>query len=132
MDVAAEPTRNLSTRSNGRSASRIWSIALAVFFAALAGNCFLKYVWWTACHTAWAGIPKLAAQWQAAGVRSTFYGWTLLFLEIAGVIAFFVGIRSRSGSAVGSALRLVLSLIITAAVTGLFAWILSLVNQGFH
>ena len=105
---------------------------LALLFAAVAGNCFLKYVWWTACHSAWSGVPKLAAQWQAAGVRATFYGWSLLILELASAIAFFIGIRSRSGSAIGGALRLALSLIITAAATGLFAWILSLVEQGMH
>lgn len=95
-----------------------------------AANCFLKYVWWTACYSAWRGIPKLAAQWQAAGTRASFYGWSLLILEVASVAILFILLRSRSGGAVGNGLRLVASAGITLVGTGVLAWVVSLLKQG--
>lgn len=95
-----------------------------------AANCFLKYVWWTACYSAWRGIPKLAAQWQAAGTRASFYGWSLLVLELASVAVLFILLRSRTGGMVGNGLRLVASATIAVAATGVLAWILSLLKQG--
>ncbi len=51
------------------TSSLILRIAAAAALMALAANCFLKYLWWTACYSAWYGIPKLAEQWKAAGSR---------------------------------------------------------------
>lgn len=129
MDVAAEPTRNLSGPSSGVG-SRVSGVIVAAVAMTAAANCFLKYVWWTACYSAWRGIPKLAAQWQAAGTRATFYGWSLLILEVASVVILFILLRSRSGGAVGNVLRLVASAAIAVAGTGVLAWIVSLLKQG--
>ncbi|HKT87913.1 MAG TPA: hypothetical protein VJQ59_05725 [Candidatus Sulfotelmatobacter sp.] len=133
MDVAAEPTRNLSGATgghSGRMGSRITGIIVAAVAMTAAANCFLKYVWWTACYSAWRGIPKLAAQWQAAGTRASFYGWSLLILEVASVALVFILIRSRSGGVVGNGLRLVGSAAIAIAGTGVLAWVVSLLKQG--
>ena len=132
MDVAAE-TRNVTGAPGGRSsriASRVSGIIVAAVAMTAAANCFLKYVWWTACYSAWRGIPKLAAQWQAAGTRATFYGWSLLILELASIALVFILIRSRSGGMVRNGLRLIASGAIAIAGTGLLAWILSLLKQG--
>jgi len=89
----------------------------------VAGNCFLKYVWWTACYSAWSGIPKFAEQWQAAGTRASFYGWSLIVLEAASIFVLCSVIRLRYG------VRLVASLAITIAGTALFALVLSWIKQ---
>ncbi|HEV2470612.1 MAG TPA: hypothetical protein VGS78_15585 [Candidatus Sulfotelmatobacter sp.] len=133
MDVAAEATRNLTGAPGGRSGwlgSRISGIIVAAVAMTAAANCFLKYVWWTACYSAWRGIPKLAAQWQAAGTRASFYGWSLLILEVASVAILFILLRSRSGGVVGNGLRLVASAGITLVGTGVLAWVVSLLKQG--
>jgi len=133
MDVAAESTRNVTGAPGGRSnriGFRVAGVVLAAAAMTAAANCFLKYVWWTACYSAWRGIPKLAAQWQAAGARATFYGWSLLILELASVAIVFILLRSRSGGVAGNALRLVASGAVAGAGTGLLAWILSLLKQG--
>jgi len=93
---------------------------------ALAANCFLKYLWWTACYSAWTGVPKLADQWRAAGVRASFNGWSMLILEAASVIALCTIIRLRLG------LRILASLVITVAGTGLLALVLSWIKQGIQ
>jgi len=59
--------------------SRILRVVAVLALMALAANCFLKYLWWTACYSAWYGIPKLAEQWKAAGANASFNGWSLLF-----------------------------------------------------
>ncbi|MFZ0731856.1 MAG: hypothetical protein WAM79_05995 [Candidatus Sulfotelmatobacter sp.] len=110
--------------------SLITGIIVAAVAMTAAANCFLKYVWWTACYSAWRGIPKLAAQWQAAGARASFYGWSLLILELASVTLVFMLVRSRSGGMVTNGLRLVASVAIAIAGTGLLAWIVSLLKQG--
>lgn len=97
-----------------------------------AANCFLKYVWWTACYSAWSGIPKLAEQWKAAGSRASFYGWSLLVLELASVLVISGFIRVRSAGFFRKGLRFAVSLTSTVAGTALFAWILSLVKQGIR
>jgi|SRR5579872_4278837 hypothetical protein len=130
MDVAAEPARNLTGGRSGRITSRVTGIVVAAVAMTAAANCFLKYVWWTACYSAWRGIPRLAAQWQAAGTRASFYGWSLLILEVASVAIVFILLRSRSGGVVGNGLRLVASAGITLAGTGVLAWIVSLLKQG--
>jgi hypothetical protein len=99
---------------------------------ATAANCFLKYLWWTACYSAWAGIPKMAAPWRAAGARSSFYGWTVIILELASLILLYTAIRLRQmtfSSLLRTALRVAVSLAITIAGTGLLAVALAWVKQ---
>jgi hypothetical protein len=100
--------------------------SLAAILMALAANCFLKYLWWTACYSAWSGIPKLDDQWRAAGTRASFNGWSMLILEVASVVALCTMIRLRY------ALRILTSLAITIAGTSLFALALSWIKQGIH
>jgi hypothetical protein len=102
---------------------------------ALAANCFLKYLWWTACYSAWYGIPKLAAQWKAAGARASFNGWSFLVLDAASVAVLFSLIRLRSietSAFLKNTVRLALSLTFTIAVTAAFALALSWLRQGIH
>jgi hypothetical protein len=99
---------------------------------ATAANCFLKYLWWTACYSAWAGIPKLAAQWRAAGARSSFYGWTVIVLELATLILLYTAISLRQvtfSTILRTALRLVASLTLTVLGTGCLALVWSWVKQ---
>lgn len=101
----------------------------------VAANCFLKYLWWTACYSAWYGIPKLAAQWKAAGVRASFNGWSVIVLELASIAVLFTILRSRSSNASGlltNAPRMILSFVITAAATALMALALSWIKQGLQ
>lgn len=101
-------------------------IALAIVLMAVAANRFLSYLWWTACYSAWSGIPKMAEQWKAAGVRASFNGWTFIFLEAASIVLLCTAMRLRIG------LRVLASLAITAAGTALFALVLSWLKQGMH
>ena len=98
---------------------------------AVGANCFLKYLWWAAKSSALAGIPKVAAEWQAASARVSLYGWSFLLLEIASVFVFFSLIRFRSvgSSQLRNALRSISSLIVTAMGTALLALVLSWFNQ---
>lgn len=100
---------------------------------ALAANCFLKYLWWTASYSAWSGIPKMADQAKAAASNATFNGWSFFALEAAAVIALFSLIRLRDWSPPGllkTGVRLALSLVITIAATAVFALALSWIKQG--
>lgn len=108
---------------------------LAVALMAVAANCFLKYLWWTACYSAWYGIPKLAEQWKAAGSRATLNGWGVLVFDAAGVVALCSVIRLRKSElspVLKTGLRFVVSLAITIAGTALLALILSWLKQGIH
>jgi len=108
---------------------------LAVALMALAANCFLKYLWWTACYSAWQGIPKLAAQWRAAGARASSNGWCVIILEFLSIALLFSILRLRTANASGSlwpVLRVILSVVITIAGTTVFALVLSLVKQGIR
>ena len=96
---------------------------------ATAANCFLKYLWWAACYSAWSGIPKLAAQWQAAGTRASFYGWSLIVLELVSLLLIYSLFRIRQSSSFQNAVRLFASLAITIVATGLFALALSWLKQ---
>ena len=110
----------------------ILRIALALALITTAANCFLKYLWWTACYSAWAGIPKLAAQWRAAGARSSFYGWSVILLELATLILLYSAIRLRQltfSSILRTVLRLAASLTLTVVGTGFLALVLSWVKQ---
>ena len=112
--------------------SRILRAVIAAALMALAANCFLKYLWWTACYSAWSGIPKMAEQWRAAGSRATFNGWSVLVLEIVSATLVFTMLRSRSSHPSGflaAVPRLILSFVITIALTGLFALALAQIKQ---
>jgi hypothetical protein len=112
--------------------TRIIPALLAIALMALAANTFLKYLWWTACYSAWSGIPKLTEQWKAAGSRATLYGWSVLVLEIASATLLFTILRSRSSHTSGflaAAPRLLLSIVIAIALTGLFALALAQIKQ---
>lgn len=127
-------TNRLAVGQNARVpalGSRALGIVGAAVLMAAAANSFLKYLWWTACYSAWTGIPKLAAQWRAAGARVSMYGWSLIVLELASVAVVFSVIRSRqAGHSFGNAGRLAVSLMITVAGTGLLALALSVIKQG--
>lgn len=99
---------------------------LAFVLMAVAANRFLSYLWWTACYSAWSGIPKMAEQWKAAGVRASFNGWAFIFLEIASLALLCTAMRLRIG------LRVLASVTITAAGTALFALVLSWLKQGIR
>lgn len=111
--------------------SLILRLAVAATFMALAANCFLSYLWWTACYSAWSGIPKMADQWKAAGSRATLNGWSFFVLDAAAVVLLFSVILLRDWRGFGkTAVRVVLSLVITMAATGVFALALSWIKQG--
>ena len=115
--------------------SWILRLAAALAMMALAANCFLKYLWWTACYSAWYGIPKLAEQWKAAGVRASFNGWSFVVLDAASIGLLFTLIGLRSTKLSGffkNGVRLAASLTITIAGTAAFALALSWLKQSIH
>ena len=113
--------------------SRIFRLATTLILMALAANCFLKYLWWTACYSAWSGIPKMAAQWKAAGANASFNGWSFLTLEALGIAVLFSVIRlRRSAGFVTVVVRLTLSIVVTIAATGVIALVLSWMKQGIQ
>ena len=112
--------------------SRILRLAIAASLMALAANSFLKYLWWTACYSAWSGIPKMAEQWKAAGSHATFNGWSVLVLEIVSATLVFTTLRLRSSNTSGflaTVPRLIFSFVITIALTGVFALALAWIKQ---
>jgi hypothetical protein len=115
--------------------SRILRLLAALALMALAANYFLKYLWWTACYSAWYGIPKLAEQWKLAGSNASFNGWSLIALDAASVALLFSLITLRSTSLSGflkNGVRLAASLTTTIAGTALLALALSWFKQGIH
>ena len=115
--------------------SQIFRTLLALALMAVAANCFLKYLWWTACYSAWYGIPKMAAQWKAAGANASFNGWSFIVLEAATVALFFgvISLRSTGLSQLfKNGLRLAASLMTTIVGTALFAWAISWAKQGIQ
>lgn len=108
-----------------------WIVRLtpAIVSMAIAANCFLKYLWWAACYSAWAGIPRLTEQWRRAGSRASFFGWSVIVLELFSVAAIFSLIHQRAAGLSRNALRLVFSLVITIAGTALFAGALTWIKQ---
>lgn len=137
MALAAEGNQAAIDRSDsGRpstrnSASLITRSLAALVLMLLAGNCFLKYLWWTAKSSALAGIPKVAAQWQAASARASLYGWSLLLLEIASVFVLLtlIALPSIDSKKLRITLRFVSSVVITIVATGLLALVLSWIEQ---
>ncbi len=124
----------MALAGDGRSQAALGSNGslrlVGAFFSAtlmlIAANCFLKYLWWTACSSAWSGIPKLHDRWQAAAARASLYGWAFIVLEIAIMLLLCTVIRLRHG------LRVVASLAVTLVGTGLFSLALSWMKQGVH
>ena len=115
--------------------SQILRLTTVLALMALAANCFLKYLWWTACYSAWYGIPKLTEQWKTAGADASFNGWSLIALDAASVAVFFSLITLRSTSLSGlfkNGARLAASLATTIAGTALLALALSWLKQGIH
>lgn len=133
MNLSPEQNRSISrNEAPQKRTSPILRIALALALITTAANCFLKYLWWTACYSAWAGIPKLASQWRAAGARSSFYGWSVIVLELASFILLYTAIRLGQvtfSSFLRTALRLAASLTISVIGTGFLALLLSWVKQ---
>lgn len=136
MDIAAEQNRHksgteLTARYSGTAARFFFRGVLAFAAMALAANAFLKYLWWTACYSAWSGIPRMAARWRIAGVRSSFYGWAVIALEAASIALFYTAIRLRQLNPpfVRTALRAIASVSITLIGTGLLALALSWIKQ---
>ena len=123
------------SRSSDSQLPTALRVLIAVALMALAANCFLKYLWWTACYSAWRGIPKLADQWRAAGARSTLNGWGVIVVGViaAAVLASVFGVRpSQRSPLLSTILCLALSLLVTIAGTGAFALVLSWLKQGVH
>lgn len=129
MALAAEG--NLQATSNANSGKptatgNIIRLITAAILMALAANCFLKYLWWTAYSSTLNGIPKVADQWRAAAARASFNGWSMLILELASIVAICTIFRFRL------ALRILASLAISIAGTAVFALVLSWIKQGTH
>jgi hypothetical protein len=115
--------------------SQMLRLLLAIALMALAANSFLKYLWWTACYSAWYGIPKLAEQWKAAGSRATLNGWGVVFLDAASVVTLctVIGLRdSRLSPVLKTVVRVIVSLAITIAGTAVLVLALSWLKQGIH
>ena len=126
------PGNEAPHKRSSDATSPILRIALALALMATAANCFLKYLWWTACYSAWAGIPRLAAQWRAAGARSSFYSWSVIILELTTLILLYTAIRLRQvtfSTSLRTALRLAASLTLTIIGTGCLALVWSWVKQ---
>jgi hypothetical protein len=124
--------RPKSRRSSDVSAgSWIARSLLVLALMLLAGNSFLKYLWWTAKSSALAGIPKVATQWQAAVSRATFYGWSLVLLEIVSVFILFglIHFQSIDSSRLRISLSFISSIVITILGTAILALILSWIQQ---
>ncbi len=113
-------------------AHKIFRILIAAVLLALAANCFLKYLWWTASYSAWSSIPKMAVQSKTASLNASFNGWSFLLLEVVALSVLFSLIRLSSATLSGfarSAIRLVTSLFIAAASTAVLALVLSWFKQ---
>ena len=122
-------------QSGGSQLPTALRVVIAVALMVLAANCFLKYLWWTACYSAWGGIPKLADQWRAAGARATLNGWSLIVVGVIAAAVLSRAFRVRGNprsSLLSRTLCLALSLLVTIAGTGAFALVLSWLKQGVH
>jgi len=112
-------------------ASRILSALFAAALNAVSASCLLKYMWWTACYSAWNGVPKLAAQWRMAGANRSFNGWGFILLEAIAIATLFSVLQFRGLSGfVRLASRVASSLVLAAACTAAFALILSVAQIG--
>ncbi len=129
MALAAEQSSRPATK--GRIGSGVLRTILALALMAVSASCFLKYMWWTACYSAWNGIPKLAQQWRDAGVHASLYGWGFLLLEVSAILTLtsVLQMRQLSGAARYIA-RIGASLLIAVPVTAAFALFLSWTQIG--
>ena len=130
MVSAAEGDRPaISNPGNAAKIGNVRGIVTTISALALmlvAANSFLSYLWWTACYSTWSGIPKMVEQARAAGIRASVNEWTFILLEIATIVLLCIAMRLRY------ALRIIASLIITLAGTGIFALALSWFKQGIR
>lgn len=130
METQLATTRLNSAKDADKGvASRVFGGVAAAALMTIAANCFLKYLWWAACYSAWSGIPKLEAQWQRAGTRASLFGWSVVVLELASFLVIFGLLRRRSVGLLKNAFRIVLSVIITAAGTGSLALAITWMKQ---
>jgi hypothetical protein len=127
--LAAEDTSQAAIR---RHPVRKVSLGLlAVTLTGVSASCLLKYMWWTACYSAWSGIPKLAGQRRMAGANASFNGWGFILLEISALATFYSLIQFRRVSRFPRlAARITISLILMAAGTTAFALLLSMAQIG--
>ncbi len=139
MAFAAEDSRRTLTEASGvhphamGTTSRLLRAVFALALMAIAANCFLKYLWWAACYSAWSGLPKFHEQWRAAGANASLNGWSVIILELASLILVYTAIRLRKvtfSSLLRTTLRVAASLTITIVGTGLLALALAWVKQG--
>lgn len=138
MALAAEDSRRTFTdasRVNPHSIGTTSLLLRAVFalsLMAIAANCFLKYLWWAACYSAWSGLPKFHEQWKAAGANASLNGWSAIVLELASLILIYTAIRLHKvtfSRLLRTTLRVAASLTITIVGTGLLALALAWVKQ---
>ena len=133
MALAAENNRHAAIV--GYRGLRLLEALLAAVLMAIAANCFLKYLWWAACYSAWYGLPKFADQWKAAGAHASFNFWSVIVLEIASAAVLFLLMPLPSSDAsvfLRIAPRAMFSFIITIAGTAAFVLALSWIKQGIH
>ena len=88
-------------------------------------------MWWTACYSAWTGVPKLAAQWKMAAANRAFNGWGFILLELLAITTLCIVFQFRGLSApTRTAARIITALVLAAAGTMAFAVILSVTQTG--
>ena len=135
--AAKESRRTLTDASRVQphtigTASRLLRAVFALALMAIAANCFLKYLWWAACYSAWSGLPKFHEQWRAAGANASLNGWSVIILELASLILLYTAISLRKmnfSTVLRTTLRVAASLTITIVGTGLLALVLAWVKQ---
>ena len=128
-------SRTANPATAALSTSRTVRILIAIAAMALAANCFLKYLWWTACYSAWSGIPKMAEQWRAAGANAAFNGWSVVVLVGVSLALVFSVIQLRTSQMSGllkTGVRIAISLATTIIGTAIFTLVLSWFKQGMH
>jgi hypothetical protein len=138
MALAAEDSRRTFTDASRVNPHSIGTTSLllrgvfALSLMAIAANCFLKYLWWAACYSAWSGLPKFHEQWKAAGANASLNGWSAIVLELVSLILVYTAIRLHKvtfSSLLRTTLRVAASLTITIVGTGLLALALAWVKQ---
>ena len=128
-------SRTANPATAALSTSRTVRVLIAIAAMALAANCFLKYLWWTACYSAWSGIPKMAEQWRAAGANAAFNGWSVVVLVGVSLALVFSVIQLRTSQMSGllkTGVRIAISLATTITGTAIFTLVLSWFKQGMH
>jgi hypothetical protein len=111
----------------------VFQALAATALMAVSASCFLKYMWWAACYSAWNGIPKLAEQWRQAGTHASFYLWGFIILQVVIVATLCRLIKLRDSEISGFlkfAARLGLAFLIVLPATAGFALLLSWAQIG--